>query len=77
MSTVCGAALAVATVYYVWRAAVQAGARRLRRQRERVAYMLWVMAEQEGEPADRWRRTPPPRHPFRLMTAVGENRRRG
>jgi hypothetical protein len=40
------AALAVAMIFYLWRAHVQG--RQLRRQRilrERVAYMLWVMAD--------------------------------
>jgi hypothetical protein len=39
------AALAVAGIFYVWRAHVQVQARRLRVLRERVAYMLWVVAE--------------------------------
>lgn len=40
------AALAVATLYYLWRAHYQTRQRRQRVLRERVAYMLWVMADQ-------------------------------
>jgi hypothetical protein len=40
------AALAVAVIYYVWRAHEQVRVRRDRVVRERVAYMLWVMATQ-------------------------------
>jgi hypothetical protein len=40
------AALAVATLFYLWRAHHQTRLRRQRVLRERVAYMLWVMAEQ-------------------------------
>jgi hypothetical protein len=36
------AALAVAGIYYAWRAYAQT--RKQRQLRERVAYMLWVMA---------------------------------
>jgi hypothetical protein len=39
------AALAVATLYYVWRAHYQTRRNRARILRERVSYMLWVMAE--------------------------------
>ncbi len=39
------ATLAVAVVYYVWRGYVQLQLRRQRLLRERVAYLLWVMAE--------------------------------
>jgi hypothetical protein len=38
------AALAVAAIFYTWRAWQQAQTRRERLLRERVAYMLWVMA---------------------------------
>jgi hypothetical protein len=41
------AALAVAAAYLVWRAVAQARRRREQCLRQRVAYMLWVMAEQE------------------------------
>jgi hypothetical protein len=37
-------ALAVATLYYYWRSYHQAQQHRLRLLRERVTYMLWVMA---------------------------------
>ncbi len=40
------AALAVATLYYLWRAHHQSRQRRERTLRERVVYMLWVMADQ-------------------------------
>lgn len=40
------AALAVATLYYLWRAHYQTRQRRQRVLRQRVAYMLWVMADQ-------------------------------
>ena len=39
------AALAVALLYYTWRTYHQANLARRRVLRERVAYMLWVMAE--------------------------------
>jgi hypothetical protein len=39
------AALAVALVYYTWRAYDQARAARQRLLHERVAYMLWVVAD--------------------------------
>lgn len=39
------AALAVATLYYLWRAHSQRQ-RRDQALRQRVAYMLWVMADQ-------------------------------
>ena len=38
------AALAVAALFYVWRAHFQVRVRRQRVLRERVTYMLWVMA---------------------------------
>jgi hypothetical protein len=41
------AALAVATLYYLWRAHYQTRQRVLR---QRVAYMLWVMAQGVEEP---------------------------
>jgi hypothetical protein len=49
------AVLTVAATYCVWRAYAQA---RLRRQGllcRRVAYLLWVIAEREDEPALPWR----------------------
>jgi hypothetical protein len=53
MTTVLGAAvLTVAAVYYVWRAGEQARRRREGVLHRRVAYMLWVMAEEEGEAAE-------------------------
>jgi hypothetical protein len=39
------AALTVATLYYLWRAHYQTRQRRDRVLRQRVAYMLWVIAE--------------------------------
>jgi hypothetical protein len=39
------AALAVATLFYVWRAHSQSRQLRARRLRERVTYMLWVTAQ--------------------------------
>jgi hypothetical protein len=39
------AALAVALVYYTWRAYDQARAARQRLLHERVAYLLWVVAD--------------------------------
>jgi hypothetical protein len=38
------AAFVVAAIYYVWRAREQVRVRRERAVRQRVAYMLWVMA---------------------------------
>ncbi len=46
------AALAVALLYYTWRAYHQALLARRRRLRERVAYMLWVMAERMDPQAE-------------------------
>lgn len=44
-TVLCGiAALAVASIYYLWRAYHRDEIRRKRVLRERVAYMLWVMA---------------------------------
>jgi hypothetical protein len=40
------AALSVTSIYYVWRAYQQVMLQRERRLRERVAYMLWVVADQ-------------------------------
>ncbi|HTU16703.1 MAG TPA: hypothetical protein VMG10_01465 [Gemmataceae bacterium] len=40
------AALAVASLFYLWRAHHQTRQRRQRVLCERVTYMLWVMAEQ-------------------------------
>lgn len=50
MHVVCGATFAVAGVYYVWRAYAEVLERRRQRLCRRMAYMLWVMAQQE-EPA--------------------------
>jgi hypothetical protein len=49
MNTICChlAALSVASIFYVWRAYTAELARRERTLRERVTYMLWVMASQE------------------------------
>ena len=48
MQTISGsiAALAVASIYYTWRAYLQDRARNQHTLRERVTYMLWVMANQ-------------------------------
>ena len=48
MQMLCGsvAALAVASIYYVWRAYFQAQLQQQRELARRLAYMLWVMAEQ-------------------------------
>jgi hypothetical protein len=40
------ATLAVASIYYVWKVYVQVQGQRDQVLRERVAYMLWVMANQ-------------------------------
>jgi hypothetical protein len=40
------AALAVASIYFVWRRYLQFQQRQERTLRERVAYMLWIMAMQ-------------------------------
>ena len=42
------AALSVACIYYVWRGCIAKLARREQTLRERVTYMLWVMANQVG-----------------------------
>jgi hypothetical protein len=42
------AALSVACIFYVWRAHASKLACRERTLRERVTYMLWVMANQVG-----------------------------
>jgi hypothetical protein len=41
------AALAVAVIFYSWRAWQQFNDRRQRNLHQRVAYMLWVVAHQE------------------------------
>jgi hypothetical protein len=48
MHTICCsfAALAVACIFYSWRAYSDQQGRRERNLRERVTYMLWVMANQ-------------------------------
>lgn len=43
------AALAVAGIFYTWRAWQQAQSKRHQVLRERVAYMLWVMATNRHE----------------------------
>jgi hypothetical protein len=43
-----GAALAVALLFYAWRAYARLRLRKDRALRARVAYMLWVMAQQAG-----------------------------
>ena len=45
------AALAVASIFYTWRAWQQVHCRRNQVLRSRVAYMLWVMANQEEHEA--------------------------
>jgi len=44
----CCAALSVASLFYYWRGYHLTQAQRERRLRERVAYMLWVMAGGAG-----------------------------
>jgi hypothetical protein len=39
------AVLAITTIYYTWRAYLQVYLFRRRNVRERIAHMLWVMAE--------------------------------
>jgi hypothetical protein len=48
MPVICSglATLAVASIYYAWRAYDQARQEQERSLHERVAYMLWVMAQQ-------------------------------
>jgi hypothetical protein len=50
MQTICCnlAALAVAGIYYTFRTYLDTQARRERTLRERITYMLWVMAGQVG-----------------------------
>jgi hypothetical protein len=45
------AALTVAIIFYVYRAHLQVRLRRRRVLRERITYMLWVMAQHVGAPA--------------------------
>ena len=50
------AALAVTTLYYLWRAHYQTRLRRQRVRCQRVAYMLWVMAERfQNNDSGLWR----------------------
>lgn len=42
------AALAVAVIFYAWRAWREVESRRQHKLRERVAYMLWVAASQDS-----------------------------
>jgi hypothetical protein len=44
------AALAVAALFYLWRSHYEARRQRLRLRRQRVAYLLWVIAERVEEP---------------------------
>jgi hypothetical protein len=48
MQLLCGSVgtLAVASIYYVWRAYFQAQLQKSRELGQRLAYMLWVMAQQ-------------------------------
>lgn len=41
------ATVAVASIYYVWKLYLQAKLQREKTLRERVAYMLWVMAHED------------------------------
>ncbi len=43
------AALAVAALFYLWRSHYEARRQRQRLQRQRVAYLLWVIAERVEE----------------------------
>jgi hypothetical protein len=43
------AALAVAALFYLWRSHYEARRQRLRLRRQRVAYLLWVLAERVEE----------------------------
>jgi hypothetical protein len=47
------AALAVAALFYLWRSHYEARRQRLRIKRQRVAYLLWVIAEriEEADPS--------------------------
>jgi hypothetical protein len=47
MQALCGsvAALAVASIYYTWRAYFRVHLQHERLLRERIAYMLWVVAQ--------------------------------
>jgi hypothetical protein len=42
----CFSALAVTAIYYVWRAYIQSPYLQERALHQRVAYMLWIMANQ-------------------------------
>ena len=46
------AALAVTLIFYTWKIFVDVRARKQRVLCERVAYMLWVMAEQADVPGE-------------------------
>ncbi len=54
------ATLLVVAVYLVWRAAAEARRQRHNRLRRRVAYMLWVMADLDGDPGVSWGAPWPP-----------------
>jgi hypothetical protein len=45
------AALAIAALFYLWRDCRHLQSRRERRLRERVTYMLWIMAERMDSPS--------------------------
>jgi len=53
MQPLCASApvLAITVIFWLWQAYRQRFLRRERRLRERVTYMLWVMANQVEEPA--------------------------
>jgi hypothetical protein len=45
MFAICYQSFAVLSIYYFWNAYVQARLQRERTLRERITYMLWVMAD--------------------------------
>ena len=47
------AALAVATIYYVWRAYFHVQVRQRRLLHQRITYLLWILANQDGARAGR------------------------
>jgi hypothetical protein len=52
------AAIAVVAIYYLWRSLDRSQRRRELLLRERVAYMLWTMADGRDRPSGyRWRPT--------------------
>jgi hypothetical protein len=48
------AAIAVVAIYYLWRSLDRAQRRRELRLRERVAYMLWALAEGGKSRSGQW-----------------------